>query len=284
MKLPWLLTIMVLLVSLAKPAPAVPQTPPSDAFPNKSITIYVADFDIGATNAPATAGVLPSRTVSSTAGAPAPSGAAAQSSAAPAALSANSSATTASSSDVQASDGARTTASRTETQAAAQSKQETPKSDVPLDDSPRAQAARLIDLTSTVLVQVLEQAGYTVRRLRSSAARPESGVVIHGVFAQADPNAGLRRVVIGGIATDPKMLLFIGIGNLARPDQNLYQVAAPPPASNLGPVISVSAYAPVSRYELEFDPSPEQVKKTAETISTDLTRVLNANPLSVAEQ
>jgi hypothetical protein len=40
----------------------------------------------------------------------------------------------------------------------------------------------------------------------------------------------------------------------------------------------------VSRYELEFDPSPEQVKKTAETISTDLTRVLNANPLSVAEQ
>ena len=87
MKLPWLLTIMVLLVSLAKPAPAVPQTPPSDAFPNKSITIYVADFDIGATNAPATAGVLPSRTVSSTAGAPAPSGAAAQSSAAPAALS-----------------------------------------------------------------------------------------------------------------------------------------------------------------------------------------------------
>ena len=93
--------------------------------------------------------------------------------------------------------------------------------------------------------------------------------------------AGLRRVVVGGIATDPKMLLFIAVGNLARPEQSLYQVVKAAPAGNIGPEISVSVYAPVSRYELDFDPAPEQLKSTSEIISQDLTRVLNANPLAL---
>ena len=273
MKLPSLLTAVALLVSQATPALA--QTPSSDPFPNKSIVIYVADFDIDSTNGPATSRLSPNRTVVS-----APAAAAPPNSSAPPAASA--SANGAATSDSQVTDETKAATSRTDADAASGSaKPDTTRSDVPPDNTPRAQAARLVDLTSTVLVQVLEKAGYTVKRLRNSVARPESGVVIHGVFAQVDPNAGLRRVVVGGIATDPKMLLFIAVGNLARPEQSLYQVVKAAPAGNIGPEISVSVYAPVSRYELDFDPAPEQLKSTSEIISQDLTRVLNANPLAL---
>ena len=151
------------------------------------------------------------------------------------------------------------------------------------DDSPRALAAKLVDLTSTTLVKVLEQEGYSVRRLRTTATPPDSGVIIRGVFAQVDPAFGLRREVVGGVATDPKMQLFVGIGNLSRPEQTLYAVISPQPADNLGPLISVSAYAPVGRYELDKDPTEDSLRRTARNIAGDLTRLLNANPLALEQ-
>jgi hypothetical protein len=78
---------------------------------------------------------------------------------------------------------------------------------------------KLVDLASTTLVKILEQEGYSARRLPYSASAPDSGVVLRGVFAQVDENSGLRRAVIGGLATDAKMQLFVGVGNLARPEQ-----------------------------------------------------------------
>jgi len=293
MRLPSLLTIMALGMSL--PLIAAPpgaekrtavswQSPSSDPFPNKSIVVYVTDFDIGATDAPGTVRAAPNRK------GPAPNApsTAAATGAAPvtgaAATPSNAPATAANAADTPVADGDRSGALRPDAPAVDTQKLDTPKPDEPVDESPRAQAAKLVDLTSTTLVKVLQQAGYNVRRLRNPAARPESGVVIHGVFAQVDPNAGLRRVVLGGAVTDAKMLLFVGVGNLARPDQVLYQiVAGSQPTGNVGPLISVSAYAAVSRYELDRDPSEDQLKQTGEQISSDLTRLLNANPLAVGQ-
>jgi hypothetical protein len=296
MKLPSLLTILALVVSLpahaapakhARSAAASSQTPSSDPFPNKSIIVYVADFDLGASNVPGPVRAPNRRpiTLSPTSaavatGAP-PSGAAAP---VPTANPpATNPATGATGADGQAAEGEKSTALRADAPAVDAQKSETPESDTPQDDSPRARAAKLVQLTSTTLVKVLEQAGYTVRRWRGSAALPENGVILRGVFAQVDPNAGLRRAVFGGPATDPKMLLFIGVGNLARPEQTLYQVVGPQPVGNIGPLISVSAYAPVSRYELARDPSEDELRNIAGQISVDLTRVLNANPLAVGE-
>ncbi|HME13700.1 MAG TPA: hypothetical protein VKF79_12595, partial [Candidatus Acidoferrum sp.] len=72
-------------------------------------------------------------------------------------------------------------------------------------------------------------------------------------------------------------------GNLAKPEQTLYQVVKPAPTGNIGPVISVSVYAPAARYELELDPSAQQLTATAESISHDLTRVLNANAVALEQ-
>lgn len=297
MRLPSLLAMTVFAVSLPlaatgpgaeKHPAAVPQTPSSDAFPNKSIVVYVADFDIGATDAPGTVRTAASRRVvavnaASTAGAGAtPGAAAAPANPAPAAGGSAADGATADGSatqpETQAPDGQKPDAQKPDVQ-----KLDAGKSEDAGDGSPRVQAAKLVDLTSRTLVKMLQQAGYTARRLRNSTTLPDSGVVIRGVFAQVDANAGLRRVILGGAVTDPKMLLFVGVGNLARPEQSLYQVVGAQSVGALGPVISVSAYAPISRYELGRDPSEDELKATAEQISADVTRLLNANPLAVEQ-
>lgn len=300
-----LLTTILLIVSPAVVAPACDaartppyfsQSPSADVFPNKSIIIYVADFDLQATHDPAATGnsanrnatsnvtsnvtpnVTPNLTpnVNSNANSRAATNVNSQASTSPLATS-----------PVAATNppvGAVVTPdAQNNTTKADAIKVDATKGDASADDSPRAQAAKLVDLASTTLVKVLEQEGYSARRLRNGASPPDSGVVLHGVFAQVDANSGLRRAVIGGLATDAKMQLFVGIGNLARPEQPVYAVVSPQPADNIGPLISVSVYAPVGRYELDRDPSEELLKRTAISIAGDLTRLLNANPLALQQ-
>jgi hypothetical protein len=297
MKLPSLLVLAVLVVSAAVAGGPLlaAQSPSADAFPNKSITIYVTDFDLEATHAAGSSG----NSVNRSASAPVGSLTSAGTTSAPAVAVPTSStgSTTSSASaavgsgapgEAQKSDGPKSESPRADTPGVEGEKGEAAKGDASktgssTDDSPRAQAAKLVDLTSTTLVKVLEQSGYSVRRLRSGAAPPDSGVILRGVFAQVDASFGIRRMVIGGVATDPKMQLFVGIGNLSRPEQTLYAVISPQPADNLGPLISVSAYAPIGRYELDSDPSEDLLRRTATNIAGDLTRLLNANPLALEQ-
>jgi hypothetical protein len=250
------------------------QTPSGDTFPNKSVVIYVADFDIDALRAKdeknSAAPIVPSATAdSSSSSQPVTPVASPQN--------LTGSPTPASGQEAKKTDAPKAEASRTDSQ-----RPDLQRIELPKDDSPAAQAAKLVDLTSVTLVKALEQAGYTARRLRNSAARPDDGVVLRGVFAQADASAGLRRVVLGGDVTDSKMVLFVGVGNLSRPDQAVYLPVGPGSADGrLGPVISVSVYAPVSRFNLDRDPSEELLKNTSTKIVSEMTTLLNANPLAV---
>ncbi|MGA2421488.1 MAG: DUF4410 domain-containing protein [Candidatus Acidiferrum sp.] len=271
----------------AKPFPGNPQTPSGDVFPDKSVIIYVADFDLQATHAPGTATNSGSRTANPPANATAPVSAtttvAAQATNSPAG---SGELADGSKSEAQKLDLARADAQNSDGQKSDAVKTDPAKADaarMDAEDSPRVQAAKLVDLTATTLVKVLEQQGYAALRLRNGASAPDSGVVIRGVFAQVDPEFGIRRVVIGGLATDPKMLLFVGVGNLAKPEQAVYAVISPQPADNVGPLISVSAYAPVGRYELDRDPSEELLRRMGTSIAGDLTRLLNANPLALEQ-
>jgi hypothetical protein len=291
------LTTIFLLVSPAVVAPSSDaantpryssQSPSADVFPNKSIIIYVADFDLQATHDPAATGNSANRNATSNV-TPNVTANASSNANSNVAANINSQASTppAATSSVTATNPPVGAVVTTDAQNNATKgdaiKADAAKGDPPADDSPRAQAAKLVDLASTTLVKVLEQEGYSARRLRNGASAPDSGVVLRGVFAQVDANSGLRRVVIGGLATDVKMQLFVGIGNLARPEQPVYAVVSPQPADNIGPLISVSVYAPVGRYELDRDPSEELLKRTATSIAGDLTRLLNANPLALQQ-
>jgi hypothetical protein len=145
-------------------------------------------------------------------------------------------------------------------------------------ETPAERASRFVDFVSATLVKELEKEGYIARRLRTGESRPNEGLKISGVFAEPDEQNRLRRAVIGGGPGVGQMALFVSIGNLARPDQPLYAVVDPKTAgNNVGPVITVSAYAPVARFEMPKMVTEKAVQDTASSIVTDLTQLLRTN-------
>lgn len=150
------------------------------------------------------------------------------------------------------------------------------------EETPAERAARFTEFVSTALISELERAGYVARRLLPGETRPEDGLRISGVFAEPDEQNRLRRAVIGGGPSVGQMALFVSIGNLARPDQALYVVVDPKTASNnVGPVITVSAYAPVARFEMSKNVSEKAVRDAATSIVTNLTLLLRTNVASL---
>jgi Domain of unknown function (DUF4410) len=152
------------------------------------------------------------------------------------------------------------------------------------EDTPAERANALVNVTSESLVEALEKAGYTVRRLHAGDGRPQKGLWIRGVFGEADEQNRVRRLLVGGGSKTPRMLLYVGVNNLAKPEQPVYELANPPSnESGYGPVITVTSYAPVARFELDKHPTGEELKKIASEIAAGLTALLDANPTAVAQ-
>jgi hypothetical protein len=110
------------------------------------------------------------------------------------------------------------------------------------------------------------------------------GVRIRGVFAEADEQNRARRLLVGGEPVSPDMILYVGVNNLTRPEQPLYELANPPANDpRHGPVISVTSYTPAERFELSRDPSGEELEKISNQIAADFTALVNNNRLSLAQ-
>ena len=149
------------------------------------------------------------------------------------------------------------------------------------EDPATQEANELVTAMAENLVSALENAGYTVRRLRAREALPKVGLHIRGVFAETDERNRVRRLLVGSDSSSPKMLLYVGVNNLAQPEQPLYELANPPSNDGgRGPVITVTSYSPAARFEMGRSPSDEEFKKIATQIAADLTALLNANPLA----
>src|SRR5216683_6079676 len=145
------------------------------------------------------------------------------------------------------------------------------------EDTPAERAARFVDFVSNTLVKELERVGYVARRLRPGDQRPDEGIHISGVFAEPDDQNRWRRAMIGSQSVGP-MALFVSIGNLARPDQPLYAVVDPKTAStSIGPVITVSAYAPVARFPMPKNATETTIRDTAASIVAGFTALLRTN-------
>jgi hypothetical protein len=113
--------------------------------------------------------------------------------------------------------------------------------------------------------------------LRPEDSRPSDGIRISGIFAEPDPQNRLRRAVMGTFSPEGKMSLFVGITNLARPDQAIYAAAEPGGANRAGSVITVSSYAPVARFEIGKTTTEKAVRDTAAGIVADLNALLRSN-------
>ncbi len=149
--------------------------------------------------------------------------------------------------------------------------------DVKKEETAAERAGLLVELMSITLTKELEKSGYTVHRLHRGEARPAEGVGIRGVFTEPDEQNRLRRAVIGSGPTVGRMAVFVGVSNLARPEQALYMLAEPKSGDKPGAIITVSSYAPVAKFEIAKNPSDKAVQDTASHIAGNLTVLLNAN-------
>jgi len=144
-------------------------------------------------------------------------------------------------------------------------------------DLPSVQARRLTDFFAATLLQILQKKGYNAAR--ASGQNPSSGALIRGVFAETDAKNRIRRSLWGGTSTNSRFFVYVGIFNLARPDQPLYQLASEQPASSqYGPIIMLNTYIPMAKYELDKNPTEEDVRKICAQIAASLTALLAANP------
>ena len=229
----------------ADPNPAL--TPSVTATPIGAMTVYVSDFDLDVVNRKP-----PPKAVPSTSPTPAPRR------------------------TIVSPSGAR--------RRGPSSASDTSDSDAVAEQTPAEQATALVNAVSENLIRALAEAGYDARRLAKGEAPPQRGLRIRGVFAEADEQNRARRLLVGGAAVSPNMILFVGVNNLTRPEQPLYELADPPaPDPRHGPLITVTSYAPAERFEVSRDPSGDELKKIARKIAADFTALVNVNRLSLAQ-
>jgi hypothetical protein len=144
------------------------------------------------------------------------------------------------------------------------------------------QARRLMDFFAVTLVEMFHKNGYSATR--SSGTLPPSGVLLRGVFAEPDDKNRIRRAILGAGSPNPALMLYVGTFNLSHQDQPLYQVAqVQSPDSHYGPVITLNAYVPMAKYDVDKDPTEEDVRKICGQVVNQLTKLLVENPNAIAK-
>ncbi len=152
-----------------------------------------------------------------------------------------------------------------------------------LSDIPSIQARRLMDFFALTLLQSFQKAGYNAARQQGNPVS-STGVLLRGVFAEADARNRIRRAMLGGGAPGAKLLLYVGTFNLARPDQPLYQLAVTQNTdARYGPIITLNNYIPLVRFEMSKNPTEDEVRKICSQIVENLTTLLKTNPSAFAK-
>ena len=132
------------------------------------------------------------------------------------------------------------------------------------------------DYLAEALVERLRKQGYSSSRKQ---ALPGHGILLAGVFAEPDQKNRIRRALLNSGSRGTKLTLYVGTFYQKSMGQPLY-VEAPvqEPDPNYGPVITLNAYIPMAKYEIEKDIAEEDVQRICGQIAADLTALLQRNP------
>jgi hypothetical protein len=136
------------------------------------------------------------------------------------------------------------------------------------------------DYFAETVVETLRKEGYSSSRKQ---ALPGDGILLEGVFAEPDKKNRIRRALLGSASPGTKLILYVGVFNEKSVSQPLY-IEAPvqEPDPNYGPVITLNAYIPMAKYEIEKDITEEDVQSICAQIAADLTVLLQRNPAALA--
>jgi hypothetical protein len=154
-----------------------------------------------------------------------------------------------------------------------------PAADCQPDETPVEQAQKLVNSMAENLVAALETAACKVMRLRTGPALPAEGLRIRGVFAETDERNRVRRLLVGSHPTAPKMLLFVGVNNLASSQQPLYGLGNPAGinVSRHSPIITVTSYSPATGFKMNRNAADDEFKNIGSQVVGDLNALLLAN-------
>jgi hypothetical protein len=146
---------------------------------------------------------------------------------------------------------------------------------------PEAQARKIVNLMSKSIVDDLQKAGYKAQHLPTGAARPTTGVWLHGVFTEVDEGNQRRRALIGFGAGAANMELYVTLTDLANPEKPLYNEAKDQDSGKkIGAVITMNPYVAAAKYVMEKNAPEKTVKKTASEISAETVKQLKAHAVA----
>jgi hypothetical protein len=149
-------------------------------------------------------------------------------------------------------------------------------------DTSTKQAERLKTFFGDALVQALRKTGFNATPLGTS--HPDKGVLIKGVFAEADSQNHNCLAILGGTTRAPSFVLYVGAYNLARPDQPLYRVMTMDNCdAQFGPLISLNNYVPMEKYEVSKSPTEDEVRKVCGQVVANLRALLSVNSTAFSD-
>jgi Domain of unknown function (DUF4410) len=158
----------------------------------------------------------------------------------------------------------------------------------PKGNASAAQAQHLVKVMSDNLLKDFAKAGYTTKLLRASDPRPNDGFLIAGVFTQVGADSRLRRAVIGSRQGAETLQLYVAAKDLAHFTPPLYQTdaadAADASGAKPGAVIEINQTADAVKFSMEADVTDKDIKQTAQRISAELVKRINAAVKSEDEQ
>jgi hypothetical protein len=140
-----------------------------------------------------------------------------------------------------------------------------------------AQAQHIVRLMSDNLLKDFAKAGYTTKLLHPSDPRPDDGFLITGVFAQVGADNRLRRAVIGSGQGAETLQLYVAAKDLAHFTPPLYTAdPVDTSAAKPGAIIEVNPNADAVKFSMAADVTDKDIKQTAQRISAELAKRINA--------
>lgn len=145
---------------------------------------------------------------------------------------------------------------------------------------PRELARDVVDAMNQALVEELNQAGFTARRLPKSAAPPSSGWLIRGVFTEVNQGDRLRRAAIGFGQGKTELRVMVDLHDLSQGTPKPFYELATTADSGKGPgsaaMVMRFPAAIAVRFVLAGKDLDRNVKQTAVRIAEEIGRQAKA--------
>ncbi len=160
---------------------------------------------------------------------------------------------------------------------ASQANGSAPVSSSPQTNPPAARAQHIVKLMSDELAKDLKKAGYTTKLLRPSDPRPDDGFLITGIFAHVGPDNRLRRAIFSSGQGGDALQLYVAVQDFAHFTPPLYQPdLTEATATKAGSAIQMNPNAEPVKFSMESDLTDKIVKQTAQRISAELAKRIDA--------